>query len=597
MKLSGRLIRFVKHVEINKLNCRLIEFLSLFICLSLIFGVGPQAQLYLFSLVESRSITIYGSAYQDSIAHFPPLLEWLRGAMQWQPLITGGLVSGLSLRYSSPRKFLKAVAVSSFLILVLYDVAIGILQKLLTPNYVVENVVADFLGSIGASIIILVVVIGFEFVVRHADGLDILKRMQGAVLVVASGIVVSCLSFYVFKIFYMPLPVEMDVLLAHPISGAFVFDATHVDSDKKSTAFQIFPPEIGNGSVEWNSPMKPLDVIWKAAGVNFIYDAKLELYSDCLTQPHAAVSHPQNQTIDYKNIHNLSISFGQGMNMLAIGTAESSGKILLKTGNATLFWLDQDQENGHLKITQFIDNKSDLIYKNPGGAITFYIYSPLMAVSDSEAKYASQDLYIRTDTKEHSFKIGAPHPAPDSKGFECKLLPIKRLFNDGYIEAPSGTSILGILVQITEKPKANVIYDSNSSSLKVIGRSGWLNVNNLDKDALASGSPGQVGGIQFQGNIANLELNGSPAVVQPSATYMAIGHLTGSFDTTGHLRFLGNVKALWADGNRLNPTRWETWPWELRIFVLGLFTTAGSLILRLAFACLSKNENFNHFQS
>jgi hypothetical protein len=75
--------------------------------------------------------------------------------------------------------------------------------------------------------------------------------------------------------------------------------------------------------------------------------------------------------------------------------------------------------------------------------------------------------------------------------------------------------------------------------------------------------------------------------------YTAFGELNGRFESSAKLRFTGRAKALWKNGGRVNPTKWERLSWEPRTAIIAailalLGPLAGYIVMQIR-----KNSNID----
>jgi hypothetical protein len=165
-----------------------------------------------------------------------------------------------------------------------------------------------------------------------------------------------------------------------------------------------------------------------------------------------------------------------------------------------------------------------------------------------------------------------------SNTIECKELPAPESLEAGKAASiNSNAVVVGVLVRIDRSPTSR--YSSEDSVLRASNGSGWITISGLRVKDLSRAKSGQVSFVQFAGNIVNLGVDEAKVIPNPAATYTTIGDFEGSYQRDGQLRFLGTAKALFKDGNRMNPTKWEKLSWSRCAFLLSMI---GSLLVALA---------------
>jgi hypothetical protein len=114
--------------------------------LAIVLNVGPSFQYYIYALVGNSSPSLYDSAYPDGIAKFPPLNVWVSNFDPGLTLIAfiAALVgfSAKSISYISSR-----IAATTLIGMFLMDAAVMLVKKTLSAEAVIQNLIADLLGS------------------------------------------------------------------------------------------------------------------------------------------------------------------------------------------------------------------------------------------------------------------------------------------------------------------------------------------------------------------------------------------------------------------------------------------------------------------
>ncbi len=553
---------------------------SLAVGMSFILSTGSQVQTFIVSLINSDAVTIYGSAYQDSLVRFPSLPEWLLEGLHWLPLAMGAVISIFSLRRLTARQVLTSAIVSSFTVLTTVDLATALINNKLTINLVTENISANLFGSIAISIMTIAILIGCDFCFNNAPGHRVLRRAFAAAFAIIGGVFGSTCIYIGADLFYKPLSVKLDVLLDHPVSGVFATKPKEKSENAKNSLhdgtppFELVPGNVRGGTARWTSPHGMLKAQWGALGTP-IFDATIELYAGCMKGAELTNAANSARPFTLDDVKTLNVWFDQGMSEFSTESEESSGRLKLDINPPSAYWIDRDEGSKTVKLTQFVDEDATLRYWVTSGSTAFYVYAPLLNTVGGAAAVSARTLHIQANQKDYSINLEAPRQKSHSDIIECTGLAAGEVFKKGNLDSSESSPVMGALVRIHSRSTADRLYGRKDSELRVSCGSGWVTVSGLSEDALAKAKPGWVSMLEFKGNVANLEIDGSPTTTHPFASYFALGQLRGTFEKAGQLRFLGSAKALLKDGSRMNPTKWEMLSWEPRLSLLGVF---GSLV-------------------
>jgi hypothetical protein len=133
-------------------------------------------------------------------------------------------------------------------------------------------------------------------------------------------------------------------------------------------------------------------------------------------------------------------------------------------------------------------------------------------------------------------------------------------------------------VRVAKRTTSASLYGIENSRLKIVGGNGWVHVTTpIERDAWRH-QTGSVDFITFKGNIASLDVDGSPIPPRTTDHYTAFGEFDVQFESLTKLQISGSAKAFWKDGHRMNQTRWERLTWSQQAFIVTfLMTGFGSI--------------------
>ena len=204
------------------------------------------------------------------------------------------------------------------------------------------------------------------------------------------------------------------------------------------------------------------------------------------------------------------------------------------------------------------------------------MYALGFKIAGTNTTFQNRTLHIRSGEHEETVEFEGPTEM-SSNEIKCQELPSNQPLEAGKAVMHDLSAVVGVLVRIDRGPTAS--YTGEDGELRATNGSGWITIRGLRTERLPRAKRGRASFVQFSGNVVNLEINDTQVTPNPAASYTTIGDFEGSYERGGQLRFVGTAKALFKDGNRMNPTKWETLSWARGAFLLGMI---GSLLVALA---------------
>jgi hypothetical protein len=249
--------------------------------------------------------------------------------------------------------------------------------------------------------------------------------------------------------------------------------------------------------------------------------------------------------------------------------------------------MDKGEDNDTIKLTEFVDEGAHLDFLEPPGATEFFLYAFRLKTTGTNATIQNRTLHIRSGEDEESVDFEGPMEM-SSKKIKCKELPAHEPLEARKAVIRDSSAIVGVLVRIDRGPTS--YYSREDSELRAANGSGWITISGLRVQDLPRAKRGRASFMQFAGNIVNLEVDDAQVTPNSAATYTTIGDFEGSYEKGGQLRFLGTAKALFKDGNRMNPTKWETLSWDRCAFLLSMIGSLLAALAKFVISSLKKNS-------
>ena len=551
-------------MRVLKIKAQTIAAVSLVIGVSFILSTGGYIQLYTFSLIDTDYSTIYGSAYKEAIASFPKLSEWILGGFSWQYLSMSAIIIAYSLRSKTPRHIFFHSLFSSFVALLIFDVLHGLYSGNLSSSYILQNVVANFIGGIIIAFIIIMIIQAGDFCFMYNPYTGFLRYIPTILCPAALGIFISASVYYIFDTLYRPIPIKLDAYFDQPISGIILERNSNNPTGSPSATDRPFRliDSVEQGSAQWRSPGGELKGKWRAAQDSAIFDVAIQLFTGCPERagPDRRISSPQ--TLSISDIKEIDVWFDQGMSQISnIDTDLSRYSIDVNIDGPSFYSIDKFGVD-KFAINQFARYKSELKYSISGDQFKFYVNAPLLVGKGDGIIDGSRTLNIRIDQSNYTIKFVPSGNNNSDSTAPCRGLATNDVFKRARLASSISVSDIGVLIDVRRRKLPKSQSTDKNSYLTLTGGEGWIDVNNIDDNELNENQGGSIGMMSFRGNVSRLSLDGIPESTHAFETDIAVGDLNATFEKSGILNLSGTANAIWKEGSRKNPTKWERLSWE-----------------------------------
>jgi hypothetical protein len=416
------------------------------------------------------------------------------------------------------------------------------------------------------------------------------RRLAAGSLTVVLGVCLSSAVFYATGFFYKPIPVKLDVVFDYPISGSIVSEANndekgrrdpHAIAEKSERPFQFFPTDVNDTVITWSSLSEKDGLIaeWSSLAKSTEFDVTIEFYADCFRDGINAATSIENHLVRVNHVSNLRVSLDAGQRDFGtFSHSEMSGNLITEFGLSTLFSLDLEGASKSIKLTQFVGENANLTVQNVERDLGFYVTIPLMTSKGEGIVAASRRIKFELDGKTYLVEGEKPQVEKKMGELECRSIEPSAAIKEDRETLRGAASYLGALIRIAKRTGPNAVYGVQDNSLKVFGGNGWISLTVPMNRVGRQDHSGSANLISFKGNISSLDIDGQSITGRSIDGYSAFGEFTGSFEDSARVRFEGRAIALWKNGARVNPTRWERLRWEQSLAILGaIFSTLASI--------------------
>ncbi len=583
-KLINRLTRKVTIWWIKQDFTAAVATICLALFLAPMLAFGPWLQQMTFGVLKSDATTIYNSVYGNAIIKFPSLSDFLLIGFELPYCAMSLLISAVVLQSNKPRVILTRFIVVSFLILFGWDLIIAAQTDEFSSHFIIENLIADFIGSILLGLTYTAVIVGAEFVFNYAHGTANSRTSFAIVYVLISSLIVPIFLYYACRLVLNPTPVNVEITLGKPASG--FYGKSDTQPTDTSYSGSILPLVSDNADARWYTERgNGFKLNWGSQSNDVIFDAVLSVSSNCTMSEHIEkVFRLGSKRLQGLKKLELWID-GGGTSLNLNADRQAVGTFSLQMDNS-MFWIDQESDHESMKIIHFTDEKAELVFTPSGKEFTSSILLPLIKNHNKTIHLESRSIKIMVEDKLETVTF-----LPD----KCmKYSDITSRNGDEL--APS--------VTITVKISKREIH-SNLNSLQPIrftakGGNGLLSVSKISSKKLEQLHIIPLKAILIQTPVESIRVD---SVERYSGKLDAIAALGGELKGTfrqGNLILTGEVKYLWSGQNRWTPTRWERLDWTIKALLVSILSLLLGPYAQFLFRQLNNNvpidwihKNFN----
>lgn len=571
------------------------------VCLAFVFSTGPQIQSYLLSLLNSDVLSVYDSIHQQGLVEFPSLASWLEITFNWQFLVMGLVVAWYATRHDEPRSVAWNAALSTAIVLMVFDTATAFQQHQVNAKWFAENSASNIFGSVFCAALVLGIFSSADFVQKHVPGGATMHRTLPQLIVLLGGLLYCCAAYYVSGLFYAPLPARFDISISAPASGATSVKELRTGSslNESDRPFAIAPKKAIRSNVTWQSPLGKVAIRAKFSG-NQLPQVEVRPVSGCISvEQLQKLESGTDAFVKASDVSSMEIIGDTGMtDFMTVFPSDHSSSFKLDTGATTMFYLDEQSDQKSIKITQFVDQDA-LLEVRSNHSMKLFLGIPLLAATEKKVALAPRLLTVRIGGSTQLIRFWPPKsirdvPMHTECGFLKDLRPLQST-SDGDRDIQQADAVVGVLVSVTQ-PVDTQSMSTDDVGIRINSAGGWVSITDLKLDDLHQEFLGRLSMLQVRGNVSDFTLDDVPQASRQVVAYTAVGDLQAEF-AQGKLRVWGQAKRLWKDQGRLNATKWEKLSWEPKLFIVSLFLSTVGLLCSAIARRLSANQKFSWINS
>lgn len=537
-----------------------------------VVGIGPTLQYYLFSFIRSETASIYGSAYQSSLAQFPTLESWLLSALYWPFLVVSLVIVCASLRRPTVRDIFFAAAISSFFALMSLDLVFALVSGSMRADFVFENLLANFFGSPILALIFIAIIFLGNICVERSAGPIIWRQLVASIVTILIGVSLCVTSYYAADLLYRPVPVQIDAIIDAPANGfiAGPKQDTHEskDEDGREPFFPIPTKLSSQTELKWKlGTDNPLSINWASAIGPSTFDVAIEVVADCVGDRIQILQQTDANVVRFRNATKLRISLdGEMGEFSTVGKNSLDGTLSLSGISLAMFSIDRSTDTKEIKTTLSTNEPMEILHKSNATEMIFHLNADLAKADGDKVVSADRTYQVEIDGVTYVIKGVGSGGSRKVGELNCRSLRNSMQAARGAPSVFVAQAFIGLRIRITRKADAPIQLPF--SVLRIKGQGGWLELTQpgASNDMAGKGAVEYVG---FKGNVSNLDAAGLTVPARSIDEFQAFGDFKGRFEDGTKIRLSGKAKAFWKNGARVNPTKWEQLSETVRLAVVG----------------------------
>lgn len=534
----------MEDIKINLIKFR--QMVIIFLLVSFLIALGPNLQHYFFSIVYSSYSSIYDSAFEGQLIHFPSLLDWIKVVGTLPVLIVSSFVFLAILNVKSPIGNAKRSGWACFISWCLVDLYAGISNGQ-DFNFYLTCFVANLLGGLIFSFLILVL---FEIVSVYTDnarGNYQIDLFLGELISLFLVFVSFCFIYYVATFFFKPLPVDIRITSNYPVSGFLMTDKSKTTEVKDF----LLPNRMTPSKVSLSSIHQ--DFNFNIAADSYSYNLKIAFLKDCVDYEQALENILPSSWNDYGSVNNFNLNVSEGVTEFSSSLNNRSFISNLENDFLSQYWLDLNESQESLEITQYLNNVG-LDYETYPDSQYFFIHAYLVNKKDNAIISNPRRLRLTLDKEDYFYNFEAIEDFNYESNMSCR--PIEFNIDDEDFDQINSL-VSGVLISISPNNEDGIVQYYEKTKFSIRGGGGFRYIKNLGLNELKYNNEDKVEFLSIGDNIESVVINSIERNASSSDVYTAMGDLSIKYNNNGSVFIEGVADFLWNRQQRLNQTRWE----------------------------------------
>ncbi len=533
--------------------------------------LGPLLQFYSTAVLNSNNTSIYGSVYQNAIAAFPSLHQWISELGYGVFSICSAIVMLFSLHATTYRGIFIRAFITSAATLTTLDLISDVYTGKFTIAATLTNLSCNIAGGLIVAAALVLVIRATKAISTATDDHISTQNFLSIVTPPLAGAIIILVAYYIIGLFFKLVPANIEVVIQPDNRGYVRFTPSHdlespickAGCEKNSETLKKFGFLTGAGTIKEMATLKhakgPLELLWVKSKDNSTYSVTISAISNCYGLDAKKIKPPSFKSFKENNVKKMSISMDDGGGHLAL-VAPHSHLDIPESEDISFYVSKVGEGKQELELTRLLSGKSDFDYWSTAPNYKFIISGALSQGDDLTGIIPKSRLFeITINEKKYTIYLNSNSLGSLDKEASCNYLDISNLGKPNSLPLKNLSGSAGIVVNIERQLTDDKVYFSKGSAVTVRGSQGWLSTEKVQaSEAKNFVRHGTLGELHFTGNVKTFFLNGA-AITTSELDWISItnANLIGRMDQEGNLFFSGIGQNIWRGKNRLTQTRWE----------------------------------------
>lgn len=531
------------------------------VMLALVVAPGAYIQQAVFGLLDMDAYTLYAAVHGDAINRLPTFIDWLSISTAPEFMAISLAAAAFAVTRQKRAEFLFSIFIGVAVGLSVNDTVSAIRADALSVSYLVKNIIANLAG---AAFVVCLAAVAILLSTAISDRRNPL--IANTTVPTILGFVCSGIIYGVLGLFTHLMPVNAVISLEGAVSGYISRDPPSSLDQRDSRTFTLIPSDLRFKRLEITGS-DDLSVLWERTETNTEFSLSVHLVDTCWSssdldeEPEFAPIFVQDNV---KTVEIVSNATSKQIQVLGdqLGFEVTDSPI-------SSFWVDNDQALSSVDITEFLASDARVV-TSTDGTISIRLTGATLARSEDMTVLSEKYFTLNVDGTTLRLEILPPPMLNDEKIGDCSFVKAETDENGNF---KLDNVVIGGVFLMIERTTVPVGYVSDTDGiLHIENANGWLEVPDISTQSLNS-SEGRVNFLSFSSPSSLVVIDGTQVDMTAGQNFAGFGNVYTRYRNDGVLLATGELKAAWAEGKRLNQTRWERVPTELRVALLTAFAT------------------------
>lgn len=531
------------------------------VMLALVVAPGAYIQEAVFGLLDMDSFTLYAAVHGDAINRMPAFIDWLSLSTAPEFMIISLATAVFAVTRQKRANFLFSIFIGVAVGLSLNDTVSAIRADALSVSYLVKNVISNLAGAV-----FVVCLAAAAILLSNAISARRNPLIAHATAPVILGFLCSGMIYGVLGLFTHLLPVNAVISLEGAVSGYISRDPPSSSGQQDSRTFTLIPSDLRFDRLELTGSDN-LSVLWERTKADTEFSLSIYLVDGCWSSSDLDEEPEFSPVFVQDNISTVEIVSNATSKQLQVLGDQQRFEVV--ESPLSSFWIDNDQALSSVDITEFLATDAR-VTTSTDGTISIRLTGATLVRGEETTVFSEKFFTMNVDDTTLRLELLPPPMLSDEEASNCSFLDAKA--DRGGNLRLNNVVMGGVLLMIERKTVPIGYVNDTDGILHIEDANGWLKLPNISTQSL-NNAGGRVNFLSFSSPSSRVVIDGAQVDMTAGQNFAGFGSVYTRYRNDGVLLATGELKAAWGEGKRLNQTRWERVPTELRIAILTAFAT------------------------